>query len=212
MNIIAAADKNWGIGRSGGLLFSIPKDKKLFRELTTRKVVVMGRKTLQSLPDATPLPNRVNIVLTGNPSALSDYNPAYNSLYNPACNSACNSVYNPACNSARNSAYNHIPARGLIICTSFSAVSKVLADYKSDDIFIIGGQDIYEMFINYCECAYITKVSAEMQADRFLPNMDELPDWTLVSESTPMVYNNLSYTFNKYLNTRFISIGENQCG
>ena len=50
MNIIAAVDKNWAIGKQGGLLVSIPDDMKLFREETLGKVVVMGRKTLESLP------------------------------------------------------------------------------------------------------------------------------------------------------------------
>ena len=64
MNIIVAADKNWGIGRNNELLVSIPADMKMFREETTGKVVVMGRKTLESFPNGMPLVNRVNIVLT----------------------------------------------------------------------------------------------------------------------------------------------------
>ena len=44
MNLIVAADNKWGIGRDGGLLASIPTDMKYFREHTTGKVVVMGRK------------------------------------------------------------------------------------------------------------------------------------------------------------------------
>ena len=46
------------------MLVSIPDDMKFFRETTTGKVVVMGRKTLESFPNSKPLPNRVNIVLT----------------------------------------------------------------------------------------------------------------------------------------------------
>ncbi|MGX8704209.1 MAG: dihydrofolate reductase, partial [bacterium] len=48
MNIIAAVDRNWGIGYQNRLLFSIPEDMKFFREMTTGNVVVMGRKTLES--------------------------------------------------------------------------------------------------------------------------------------------------------------------
>ena len=64
MNIIAAVDNNWGIGNKNGLLVQIPRDQKLFREMTTGKVVVMGRKTLESLPQQQPLQNRTNIILT----------------------------------------------------------------------------------------------------------------------------------------------------
>lgn len=66
MNLIVNADKNWGIGRENQLLVHIPNDMKMFRQTTTGKVVVMGRKTLESFPNGLPLKNRTNIVLTGN--------------------------------------------------------------------------------------------------------------------------------------------------
>lgn len=66
MNIIVAVDKNWGIGHNNKLLVSIPVDMKFFRETTTGKVVVMGRRTLESFPNGLPLKNRTNIVLTKN--------------------------------------------------------------------------------------------------------------------------------------------------
>ena len=66
MKAILAADKNWGIGYNNHLLVSIPSDMKFFRQTTTGKVVVMGRKTLESFPNGMPLKNRTNIVLRGN--------------------------------------------------------------------------------------------------------------------------------------------------
>ena len=68
MNLIAAVDRNWAIGYQNKLLTSIPEDMKFFRQTTTGKVVVMGRKTLESFPGKKPLKNRTNIVLTKNPS------------------------------------------------------------------------------------------------------------------------------------------------
>ena len=64
MNLIVAVDKNWAIGKDNKLLVSIPDDMKFFRETTSGKVVVMGRKTLESFPNGKPLKDRVNIVLT----------------------------------------------------------------------------------------------------------------------------------------------------
>ncbi len=64
MNLIAAVDNNWAIGKNNQLLVSIPADMKFFRTTTTGKVVVMGRKTLESFPNGQPLKNRTNIVLT----------------------------------------------------------------------------------------------------------------------------------------------------
>ena len=68
MNLIAAVDRNWAIGKNNELLVRIPMDQKFFRETTTGKVVVMGRKTLESFPNGLPLKNRTNIVLTHNPN------------------------------------------------------------------------------------------------------------------------------------------------
>ncbi len=64
MNLIANVDINWAIGKNNQLLVKIPADMKFFRETTTGKVVVMGRKTLESFPNGQPLKNRTNIVLT----------------------------------------------------------------------------------------------------------------------------------------------------
>ena len=66
MILIAAADKNLGIGKDNSLLVSIPEDMRFFRETTSGNVVVMGRRTLESFPGGRPLKNRVNIVLTRN--------------------------------------------------------------------------------------------------------------------------------------------------
>lgn len=64
MNIIAAVDNNWAIGFQGSLLVRIPRDQQMFREMTEGKVIVIGRKTLETFPQKQPLKNRVNIILS----------------------------------------------------------------------------------------------------------------------------------------------------
>ena len=64
MNMIVNVDNNWAIGYRNSLLVRIPSDMKFFRQETTGKVIVMGRKTLESFPGGQPLKNRINIVLT----------------------------------------------------------------------------------------------------------------------------------------------------
>lgn len=78
MNAIVAVDRNWGIGKDGKLLFHIPEDMKFFKEITTGKIVVMGRKTLDSLPEGKPLKNRINLVITRNKNDCKFYD---NTLY-----------------------------------------------------------------------------------------------------------------------------------
>ncbi|MDE6597699.1 MAG: dihydrofolate reductase [Clostridia bacterium] len=63
MKAILHVDKEWGIGKSNSLMFSIPADMKFFRETTTGNIVVMGSNTLKSFPGGNPLKNRTNIVL-----------------------------------------------------------------------------------------------------------------------------------------------------
>lgn len=64
MDLIVAADKNWGIGNKGGLLCHLPGDMRFFKAVTTGGVVVMGRATLESFPKKKGLPDRINLVLT----------------------------------------------------------------------------------------------------------------------------------------------------
>lgn len=64
MNLIVAVDNNWAIGNKNELLVRIPNDHKHFREETTGKVVVLGRKTLETFPQGLPLKNRTNIILS----------------------------------------------------------------------------------------------------------------------------------------------------
>lgn len=68
MNLIVAVDKNWAIGNNNQLLIRIPNDHKHFREETTGKVVVLGRKTLETFPQGQPLGNRTNIILSSDRS------------------------------------------------------------------------------------------------------------------------------------------------
>ena len=65
---ILSADKNWGIGKRNGLLFSLPIDMKFFRTTTLNHVVAMGENTLLSFPNSKPLKNRTHIVLSADPT------------------------------------------------------------------------------------------------------------------------------------------------
>lgn len=123
MNIIAAVDKNWAIGKNNELLVRIPMDQKFFRETTTGKVVVMGRKTLESFPNGLPLKNRTNIVLT--------HNPAYQ-------------------------------VKDAIVVHSMEELHRELKKYDTDDVYVIGGQKIYEQLLDECDVAHITKSTMHM--------------------------------------------------
>ena len=71
ISAIVAVDENFGIGFNGDLLEHIPEDLKRFKQLTTNKTIIMGRKTWESLPNK-PLPDRLNIVITSKERSLGE--------------------------------------------------------------------------------------------------------------------------------------------
>ena len=159
MNIIVAVDKNWAIGCKGKLLISIPEDMQLFRKETTNKVVVMGRKTLESFSNGLPLKNRTNIVITSDKS------------------------------------YN---VKDAIICHSIEEALEEIKKYASEDVYVIGGETIYRQLLPYCDMAHITKIDYEYDADTRFPNLDEMPEWSIVERSDERTYFDLEYEFLKY--------------
>lgn len=144
MNLIAAADLNWNIGNAGDLLCHIPEDLKYFKQMTTGKTVIMGRKTLESLPGGRPLPGRRNIVLT------------------------------------RNRNYG---VEGAEVCHSSSELELLTADTAAQDLFVIGGAEIYKALLPLCSRAYITRIHHQFEADTALEPLDKLPGWRLSAES-----------------------------
>ena len=63
IKLIAAIDLHFGLAKNGNLLFKIPEDLRLFKQLTIGNVVLMGRKTFDSI-GCKPLPGRINIVIS----------------------------------------------------------------------------------------------------------------------------------------------------
>lgn len=159
MNLIAAVDQNWAIGNKNELLVRIPADQKFFRETTTGKVVVMGRKTLESFPNGLPLKNRTNIVLT------------------------------------RDMNYQ---VKDAIIVHSMDELHEELKKYPSEDIYVIGGEQIYRQLVDECEVAHITKINFAYDADAYFPNLDEKPEWKITADSEEQTYFDLEYFFYKY--------------
>ncbi len=155
---IAAVTENWGIGKDGDLLFHIPEDKKFFRRTTLNHTVIMGRKTLESLPNGKPFKDRDNVVLTRNES------------------------YTP---------------EGVTVLKSIDEAVK-LAESISDEVFVVGGGEIYKAMLPYCGKAVITKISAKPESDTFFPNLDEDGEWLLSEESEEYDYEGTKYRFCTY--------------
>ncbi len=160
MNLIAAVDRNWAIGKDGRLLVSIPADKELFRMETRGKTVIMGRKTLESMPGGQPLYKRTNIVLSRNPG---------------------------------------FSVKGAVVCRSVEETLEEIKHVPSEDVFVIGGADIYREFLPFCDTAHITYIDYAYHADTYLTNLDRDPAWRMNMETDEYTYFNLCYTFRRYV-------------
>lgn len=73
-----------------------------------------------------------------------------------------------------------------------------LKKYDTDEIYIIGGESIYQMMIPYCDTAYITKISHAYEADTYFPDLDAADGWRMTEESEEQTCFDLEYTLTKY--------------
>lgn len=175
---IAAVDADWGIGYNGQLLEHIPEDMKFFKEKTAGKIVVMGKKTQETLPNK-KLANRINLVLTS--KELSDEEEVYYIDYDMLDEFLM-------LNNNYEISYKHWQ----------SFIDKVLPEPQ--DIYIIGGASIYKQLLPYCDKAYITKIyKSHENVDSYFPNLDSMnEEWALVEESSPASYKDFYYSFATY--------------
>ncbi len=148
VSIIAAIGKNRELGKDNKLLWHIGQDFKRFKDLTSGHVVIMGRKTYESLPEKfRPLPNRINIIITRNKNVVEQF-------IAPEINGAMNRTTTIFSHSVEN------------------AINK--AKEFDKEIFIIGGASIYQQGIKFANKLYLTLVDKEYpEADAFFPEYSE---------------------------------------
>ena len=152
-------DERWGIGNYDKLLVQIPKNQKLFMEETAGKVVVVGRKALQTFPQGMPMQGRTTIVL----SKKSD-----------------------------------LKIKGATVLSSVEALLKELKKYPDKDIYVAGGESVYEQLLPYCNVVHVTKIDRAYAANKYFPNLDKDPEWKITAESDEQTYFDIAYEFLKY--------------
>lgn len=129
--IVAHAISTRFIGDDGEIPWNIPEDMRRFRRITAGHVVIMGRKTWESLDEEyRPLPDRVNIVLTHN----IDYQ-----------------------------------ANGAILAHSVEQALHLAHKHELEEVFIMGGEEIYRLFLPYTEKLYVTVVRQHLDGKTHFP-------------------------------------------
>lgn len=148
IKIIAAMDENRTTGLNGKLPeWKVPGDLKRFKELTKGHVVVMGRKTWESL--GSPLPDRTNVVLS---SSMVDPNIA-----------------------------------GVIVARNFKSLTTLLEEISFSTgriVWVIGGTEIWKLFLSRADQMYLTKIKGTFQGDTFFPEFEE-KEWVMESDTPP---------------------------
>lgn len=180
MNAIVVVDKNWGIGKDNGLLVHLPGDLKYFKEKTLGKILIMGRKTLESLPGGRPLPGRTTVVL----SADTEYEDKLAEKFPEETGAT------------------------LFACSSEEDLTLLLLQLEfttgldlEEDVFVAGGAKVYSMMLPYCSRFYVTKIKEAYEADCHFPDLDKMVSEGLLSladESEPMEEKGISYSFLRY--------------
>jgi len=89
---------------------------------------------------------------------------------------------------------------GAVTVTCVEELDKELEKYSDDELFVIGGASVYKLLLDRCSTAYVTKAEADGNAELFFPNLDELPNWKLVSVSEAEDDCGYSVRFCKYVN------------
>lgn len=167
-SVIAAADKNRGIGKDGKIPWNLKGDMAHFKEVTTRpngsgklNAVIMGRGTWDSLPERfRPLPGRLNVVLSRQAGLA-------------------------------------LPS-GVIQAPSLDGALQALGEARVGGVFVIGGGTVYAEAVRHSQCrtVYLTEVEDVFACDTFFPQLP--PAFQKVNESEPATEHGVRYRFVTY--------------
>ena len=128
---ILAVDEKSGLAKNGKIPWKNKEDLAFFKNKTINNVVIMGLKTLLSLPKKEPLKDRHNIVITGDTDK-------YSKLYQQFKN---------------------------IEFVNASNVISLLNGFPDKTIFIIGGNQVYNLLLPYCSTIWLTEITGDYECD-----------------------------------------------
>lgn len=147
VSMVVATGPKGEIGKDNKLLWHISEDLKNFKKITSGKMIVMGRKTYESI--GKPLPNRTNVVITRDEKWQAP--------------------------------------EGVIVVHDPLMVFDLALELEEErnvenfEMMVIGGGEIFEIFMPYTQKIYLSEVPYNGAADVFFPSL-EAKDWVTVEE------------------------------
>ena len=175
MKAIAAVDRNLAIGKNGDLLFRIPSDLAHFKAETLGGIVIMGRKTLESMPGGKPLPGRHTLVLSKSMESGLWIREKKGKKW----------LFGVFADVSALLDFLDLPLDG-----------PAFGDSRT--IAVCGGEQIYRQLLPYCSELVLTEVEAEAEADAYFPEFRSGGEWEITSESDPVTENGLTYRIRRY--------------
>jgi len=100
------------------------------------------------------------------------------------------------------SSKSNFEGEGVINVHSIEELLKTIKNYNDDDVFICGGASLYNLLMDYCKTAYVTKIDKVVSADTFIDNIEKKGNWEKISESETFRDGNVSYKFEVYKNNK----------
>ncbi|HXC35885.1 MAG TPA: dihydrofolate reductase [Candidatus Acidoferrales bacterium] len=173
---IAAMSLNRVIGADGKIPWHLPEDFRWFRQKTMGNIIVMGRKTFESLGHA--LPSRTNLVLTRHPQSLIRNHPEIFGQYHEWRGGK--HLKRPY-----QFHFSKLGEKSETEIFIFNSLEKLNPAEFPNDIYICGGAQIYEEALPRCSDLYLTLVNREVPGDTFFPAFES--KFKLVDEVRDML-------------------------
>lgn len=153
LKILVAFDENRVIGKNNALIWHLPADLKRFKALTTGHVIIMGRKTFESI--GRPLPNRTTIVI---------------------------------------SRQQDLKIEGVILAHSVEEAILKAKSISRDDIFIVGGAEIYQLSLPLADQILVTQLHDIFEGDAFFPEISPVI-WEVAEQERGVTDEQNAYQF-----------------
>ena len=162
---IAAMSLNRVIGAGNKIPWHLPEDFKWFKKMTSGNVVIMGRKTFESL--GKPLPNRKNLVLTRHPQRLIKKHPEIFGEYHEWRGGQ-------QLKRAYQLHFTKLEGKLTTDILVFKSLDKIDPVEFPNDVFIAGGAQIYDQALPRCSDLFLTVVKRQIEGgDAFFPPFED---------------------------------------
>ncbi len=88
--------------------------------------------------------------------------------------------------------------KGATVVHSVEALLEELKQYLAEDVYVVGGESVYNQLLPYCNVAHVVKLDHTYHANKYFPSLDKDPAWRLTADSDELTYFDVAYEFLRY--------------